>query len=43
MSGFLTGDFNRIGKAGITIGTGKDEEAGVFRAIALDRKKRDRN
>jgi hypothetical protein len=36
MSGFLTDDSNRTGRAGIITDIGKDEEHGAFRAINLD-------
>ena len=36
MSGFLTNDFNRTGRVGIPIDTGKSKEPGVSRAINLD-------
>ena len=43
MNGFLTNDFNRIGRAGKIIDVGKGKELGVFRAINLDHNNRDRN
>ena len=39
MNGFLTGDFNRTGKAGTIIDTGEEKEPGVSRAIEIDRQK----
>jgi hypothetical protein len=44
MNGFLTGDFNRTGRAGTIIDTGEEKEPGVSRAIETDRhSNRDRN
>ena len=43
MNGFLTNDFNRIGRAGKMIDVGKGEELGASRAINLDHNDRDRN
>src|SRR5512139_2533814 len=44
MNGFLTSDFNRTGRAGMTIDTGEGKEPGVSRAIEIDRhSNRDRN
>jgi uncharacterized membrane protein YtjA (UPF0391 family) len=43
MSGFLTSDFSRTGRAGKMIGTGKGKEPGASRAISRDRSSRDRN
>ncbi len=44
MNGFLTGGFNRTGRAGTIIDTGEEKEPGVSRAIEIDRQKiRDRN
>jgi hypothetical protein len=44
MNGFLTGDFNRTGRAGRIIDTGEEKEPGVSRAIEIDRhNNRDRN
>jgi hypothetical protein len=36
MNGFLTGDFNRTGRAGTIIDTGEEKEPGVSRAIEID-------
>jgi hypothetical protein len=43
MTGFLTNDFNRTGRAGIIIDIGKSKKPGASRAINLDRNNRDRN
>jgi len=43
MNGFLIKDFNRTGKAGRRIDTGKNEELGAFRDIKLDRSNSDRS
>ena len=43
MNGFLTGNFNRTGRVGIAIDTGKSKEPGASRAINLDRNSRYRN
>ena len=44
MNGFLTGDFNRTGRAGTIIDTGEEKEPGVSRAIEIARQSnRDRN
>ena len=43
MSGFLTNDFSRTGRAGKTVDIGKNKEPGVSRAINLDHSNRDRN
>jgi len=44
MNGFLTGDFNRTGRAGTIIDTGEEKEPGVSRAIEIDHQNtRDRN
>jgi hypothetical protein len=44
MNGFLTGGFNRTGRAGTVIDTGEEKEAGVSTTIEIDRhSNRDRN
>jgi hypothetical protein len=43
MSGSLTEDFNRTGRAGTIIDIGKEKEPGACRVINLDRNHRDRN
>jgi hypothetical protein len=43
ISGFLTDNFKRTGRAGIIIDIGKGKEPGVSRIINLDRNNRDRN
>jgi hypothetical protein len=43
MNGFLTNNFNRTGRAGRVIDTGKRKKPGASRAINLDRNKRDRD
>ena len=43
MNGFPAVDCNRTGGVGTIIVIGKDKEAGVCRAINLDRSRRDRN
>ena len=43
MSGFLTSDFNRIGRVGKTIDVGKGEELGASRTINLDHNNGDGN
>jgi len=43
MSGFLTGDFDRTGRAGIIIDIGKGKKPGASRNINVNRNDRDRN
>ncbi len=43
MNGFVTGNFNRIGRTGIIIDIGKVKELGASRAINLDHNNRDKN
>jgi hypothetical protein len=43
MKGFLTGGFNRTGRAGTMIAIGKGKELGAFRTINLDHNSRDKN
>jgi len=43
MSGFLTNDFNRIGRAGKMIDVGKGTALGASRIINLDHNNKNRN
>ena len=43
MNEFLTNDFNKTGRAGVTIDIGKGKEPGASRVITLDRNNRGRN
>ncbi len=43
MNGFLTDNFNRTGRAGRIIDTGKGKEHGASRTINIDRNNRYRN
>jgi hypothetical protein len=43
MNGFPTGDFDRIGGAGVVTSIGKGGEPGAYRVINISRINRDRN